>query len=211
VRRTGDLATKNTPKPKTAHVNAHVSGKICIVGTIKGHRAARNRNIARRRGRHTTPISFSSYPSFFLNAHHQTPSRVCLTGNEPEARANLGKAMDQGSSGDTPGAPGIDLGPPDLAAGGWKRPASGAHGRGSGGHGRGGARMAARIDSDRGRGGLNWGSDGSNRPARPEQDQPEQARDKDGLNGGQIPSSRSILRKKMTARILHRERWNLPE
>jgi hypothetical protein len=47
VWRSGDLATKNTPKPKTAHVDTHVSGKICIVGTIKGHRAARNNNIAR--------------------------------------------------------------------------------------------------------------------------------------------------------------------
>jgi hypothetical protein len=33
--RTGNLATKNTPKPKTAHMNAHMGGKIRIVGTIK--------------------------------------------------------------------------------------------------------------------------------------------------------------------------------
>jgi hypothetical protein len=47
ARRTEDLATKNTPKPKSAHMNAHVSSKVRIIGTIKGQRAARNRNIAR--------------------------------------------------------------------------------------------------------------------------------------------------------------------
>jgi hypothetical protein len=46
ARRTRNLATKNTPKPKTAHVDAHVSGKVRIVGTIKSQRAARNNNIA---------------------------------------------------------------------------------------------------------------------------------------------------------------------
>jgi hypothetical protein len=44
--RTGDLTTKNTPKPKTTHVDTHVSSKVRIVGTIKGQRAARNSNIA---------------------------------------------------------------------------------------------------------------------------------------------------------------------
>jgi hypothetical protein len=47
ARRTENLATKNTPKPKTTHVDMHVSGKVRIVGTIEGQRAARNRNIAR--------------------------------------------------------------------------------------------------------------------------------------------------------------------
>jgi hypothetical protein len=47
ARRIGDLATKNTPKPKSAHMDTHVSGKVCIVGTTKGQRAGRNRNIAR--------------------------------------------------------------------------------------------------------------------------------------------------------------------
>jgi hypothetical protein len=48
ARRTRDLATKNTPKSKAAHV----SGKVRIVGTIEGQRAARNINISRRRRRH---------------------------------------------------------------------------------------------------------------------------------------------------------------
>jgi hypothetical protein len=47
ARRTENLATKNTPKPKTTHVDTHVSSKVCIVGTIEGQWAARNRNIAR--------------------------------------------------------------------------------------------------------------------------------------------------------------------
>jgi hypothetical protein len=47
ARRTKNLATKNTPKMKTTHVDMHVSSKVCIVGTIKGQRTVRNRNIAR--------------------------------------------------------------------------------------------------------------------------------------------------------------------
>jgi hypothetical protein len=46
ARRTGDLATENAPKPKTTHVDTHMRGKVRIVGTIEGQRAARNRNIA---------------------------------------------------------------------------------------------------------------------------------------------------------------------
>jgi hypothetical protein len=52
ARRTRDLTTKNTPKSKAAHMDAHVSGKVRIVGTIEGQRAVRNNNISRQRRRH---------------------------------------------------------------------------------------------------------------------------------------------------------------
>jgi hypothetical protein len=45
ARRTGNLATMNAPTPKTAHMNTHMGGKVRIVGTIEGQRAARNINI----------------------------------------------------------------------------------------------------------------------------------------------------------------------
>jgi hypothetical protein len=93
--RTGDLTIKNTPKPKTTYVNAHVSGKVRIVGTIKGHRAARNRNIARRRRRHAAS-NLSLFFLFGINAHDQTHLENCLTRDELE----LGKVSwrpDRGS------------------------------------------------------------------------------------------------------------------
>jgi hypothetical protein len=73
ARRTGDLATKNTPKPKTAHVNAHMGGKIRIVGTIKSQWTARNNNIARRRRPHGDTSKLCSLPDLDLvNPVYQT-------------------------------------------------------------------------------------------------------------------------------------------
>jgi hypothetical protein len=158
---------------------------------------------------------------FLLNAHHQTLSGICLTRSyELEVRGrggSLGKGGRRAAREhrETPRAAGSDGRWPET--GGRRRPrvgqiGAGDHGRGDGGHGRGGSvqattgeAMAAQIGARRSRTGQ-WQPRSGHDRARPEQDW-----DEVGLNGGQIPSSRSIPRKKMMARILHRETWKLPE
>jgi hypothetical protein len=92
AQRTRDLATKNTPKSKAAHVDAHVSGKVRIVGTIEGQRAARNINISRRRRRHdgtSNTLCLTASLSFFFeerNAQRQTELTQCLAAQNKDER-----------------------------------------------------------------------------------------------------------------------------
>jgi hypothetical protein len=105
----GDLTTKNTPKPKTTHVDVHVSGKVCIVGTIKGQWSPRNSNISRRGRRHggTSNLFFES-----INASYQTWKELCLALDQDDQGSD--RPLEAG-----PAPSGTDLQWPDLAATDW--------------------------------------------------------------------------------------------
>jgi hypothetical protein len=94
MRRTRDLAGKNTPQSKTAHVDAHKGSKLPIVGTIKDNLAPRNTDIARRRGCH---LPFFSDQALARQAH--TVGHV-----QQRLRPDAGRPGADGAGADRPGS-----------------------------------------------------------------------------------------------------------